>query len=430
MKDIDTTFDFDTASLIAANPRFLEKVSRRLVLRRLTGLETGQLTIRDEYGAEQFGCAQDSSELKVTVNVTDLRFFSEIALGGAIGAAEAYMQGFWSCDDLTRLVRLLVRNREVLDDMDRGTARLSAPLRKLLHRINRNTKRGSRKNISAHYDLGNDFFRLWLDETMMYSSAVFERPDMTLREASTAKLERICRKLQLAPDDHVLEIGTGWGGFAVHAAGHYGCRVTTTTISREQFEHASRRVAEAGLQDRITLLLRDYRDLEGQYDKLVSIEMIEAVGHEFQDSYFEKCAGLLKPQGMMLLQAITIADQRYESALKSVDFIQRYIFPGGFLPSVTAMLRSITQSTDLRIYHLEDIGAHYAKTLHHWRMAFFRQIKKIRDMGYSDSFLRMWEYYYCYCEGAFIERAIGNVQMLLVRPECRREPVVPALAEI
>ncbi|MDH5499845.1 MAG: cyclopropane-fatty-acyl-phospholipid synthase family protein, partial [Gammaproteobacteria bacterium] len=288
----------------------------------------------------------------------------------------------------------------------------------------------SRKNISAHYDLGNEFFSLWLDETMMYSSAVFERSDMTLQEASVAKLERICRKLQLSSEDHVLEIGTGWGGFAIHAASQYGCRVTTTTISREQFEHATRRVAEAGLQDRITLLLRDYRDLEGRYDKLVSIEMIEAVGHEFLDSYFEKCAALLKPDGMMLLQAITIADQRYESALKSVDFIQRYIFPGGFLPSVTAMLRSITHSSDMRLYHLEDIGSHYAKTLFSWRMAFFRQIKKIRDMGYPDSFLRMWEYYYCYCEGAFIERAIGNVQMLLVRPDCRREPVVPALAEI
>ena len=236
---------------------------------------------------------------------------------------------------------MLVRNRHVLDNVDSGTARLMAPLRKILHRINRNTRAGSRRNISTHYDLGNDFFRLWLDETMMYSSAVFERQDMSLHEASVAKLERICRKLQLSPEDHVLEIGTGWGGFALHAASRYGCRVTTTTISREQFEHAKQRVADAGLDDRVTLLLRDYRDLDGRYDKIVSIEMIEAVGHEFLDTYFSRCADLLKPQGMMLLQAITIADQRYQAALKSVDFIQRYIFPGGFLPSVTAMLQSV-----------------------------------------------------------------------------------------
>jgi cyclopropane-fatty-acyl-phospholipid synthase len=250
---------------------------------------------------------------------------------------------------------------------------------------------------------------------------------MSLHEASVAKLERICRKLELTPDDHVLEIGTGWGGFALHAASHYGCRVTTTTISREQFDYAKERVAAAGLEDRVTLLLQDYRDLEGQYDKLASIEMIEAVGHEYLDTYFAKCAELLKPQGMMLLQAITIADQRYQAALKSVDFIQRYIFPGGFLPSVTALLRSLTQTSDMRLYHLEEIGPHYARTLNVWRSNFLRQVRKIRAMGYSDSFLRMWNYYYCYCEGAFIERAIGTVQMLLVRPGCRREPIVPPI---
>lgn len=430
MSDYETTFMSGDRTLIAQKPRLLERVARTLVLRRLAGLGIGKLTLNDEHGQHAFGESRDSADLKVCIDIADPRFYSEIALGGSVGAAEAYMQGFWTCDDLTGLVRLLVRNRNVLDNMNNGTARLMAPLRKILHRINRNSRRGSRKNIAAHYDLGNDFFRLWLDETMMYSSAIFERADMSLHEASIAKLERICQKLQLSPEDHVLEIGTGWGGFAIHAASRYGCRVTTTTISREQFEHAKKRVTEEGLQDRITLLLEDYRDLEGQYDKLVSIEMIEAVGHEFLDAYFAQCARLLKPQGMMLLQAITIADQRYQSALKSVDFIQRYIFPGGFLPSVTAMLHSLTRSSDMRLYHLEDIGAHYAKTLHYWRTAFFQQIRKIRAMGYSASFLRMWEYYYCYCEGAFIERAIGNVQMLLVRPDCRREPIVPALTEI
>lgn len=429
MSDGETTFMTDDEALVPAKPRWLERFTRKLVLQRLASLDTGELTLQDEHGKYVFGRLQSAADLRVSVDIADPRFYSEIALGGSVGAAEAYMQGFWSCDDLTGLVRLLVRNRQVLDNIDSGTGRLMAPLRKILHRINRNTRRGSRRNIAAHYDLGNDFFRLWLDETMMYSSAVFERQNMSLHDASVAKLERICRKLELTAEDHVLEIGTGWGGFALHAASRYGCRVTTTTISREQYEHAQRRVLDAGLEERIIVLLQDYRDLEGQYDKVVSIEMIEAVGHEFLDSYFSKCAALLKPHGMMLLQAITITDQRYRAALKSVDFIQRYIFPGGFLPSVTAMLHSVTRSSDLRLYHLEDIGAHYARTLNCWRRSFLAQLRKIRAMGYSDSFLRMWNYYYCYCEGAFIERAIGNVQMLLVRPDCRREPIVPSLPD-
>jgi len=412
----------------AVTPRLLERVARKLVLRRLANLHPGQLTLHDLHGKYVLGKTASGTDLKAAIDVIDQRFYSEVALGGAVGAAEAYMQGFWTCDDLTALVRLLVRNRNVLDSMESGIARLAAPLRRILHRINRNTRAGSRRNISAHYDLGNDFFRLWLDDTMMYSGAVFEEPGMSLYEASVAKLERICRKLQLSPQDHVLEIGTGWGGFALHAASRYGCRVTTTTISREQYEYARQRIEAAGLADRVTLLLQDYRDLEGQYDKLVSIEMIEAVGHEYLDTYFAKCAELLKPEGMMLLQAITIADQRYHAALKSVDFIQRYIFPGGFLPSTTAMLHAVTKSSDMRLYHLEDIGAHYAQTLKCWRESFTRQVRKVRAMGYSDSFLRMWNYYYCYCEGAFLERAIGNVQMLLVRPDCRREPVAPPLA--
>ncbi len=412
----------------AVAPRLFERVARKVVLRRLANLQEGQLTLYDGQGQYVLGNAQANADLRVRIDIADDRFYSDVALGGPVAAAEAYMQGFWTCDDLTSLVRLLLRNRSVLDSMNRGTARLAAPLRKLLHRINRNTRAGSRRNISTHYDLGNDFFRLWLDDTMMYSAAVFEDPDMSLYEASVAKLDRICRKLQLSPQDHVLEIGTGWGGFAVHAASRYGCHVTTTTISREQFEYARQRIEAAGLADRVTLLLKDYRDLGGRYDKLVSIEMIEAIGHEYLDTYFAKCAELLKPEGMMLLQAITIADQRYSVALKSVDFIQRYIFPGGFLPSVTAMLHAMTKSSDMRLYHLEDIGAHYARTLKCWRGSFIRQIRRIRAMGYSDTFLRMWNYYYCYCEGAFMEHAIGNVQMLLVRPDCRREPVVPSLA--
>ena len=407
----------DSATLI-------ERFTKRIVLRQLGRLQYGRLALVDDERRE-FG---SNDELAATVTVADPRFYSSVALGGAIGAAEAYMQGYWSADDLTRVVRLLLRNRDVLDGMDGGTAALDKPLRKLLHFVNRNTRRGSRRNIAAHYDLGNEFFRLWLDESMMYSAAVYERDDMTLEEASRAKLDRICRKLELGPDDHVLEIGTGWGGFAVYAALHYGCRVTTTTISREQYEYAKARVEAAGLDDKVTLLTEDYRDLDGRYDKIVSIEMIEAVGARYLKGYFEQCAKLLKQNGMMLIQAITIADQRYRAALNSVDFIQRYIFPGGFLPSVTAMLESLTAASDMRLYHLEDIGAHYADTLREWRERFTKNMNRIWSMGYGEEFLRMWHYYFCYCEGAFIERAIGNVQMLLIKPENRRAPLVPALA--
>jgi cyclopropane-fatty-acyl-phospholipid synthase len=404
--------------------RLLDKLGRRLLLTTLRGVRKGRLTLVENGRETTFGA---DGEIDISITVTDPRFYGVVAYGGAIGAAEAYMFGYWTCNDLTQVVRFFLQNREVLEGMDSGFARFASPLRKMLHWVNRNTRSGSRRNIAAHYDLGNDFFRLWLDPTMMYSSAVFEREDMSLEEASTAKLDRICRKLELTPDDHVLEIGTGWGGFAVYAASQYGCRVTTTTISREQYEYAKQRVEDAGLSDRVELLLEDYRDLDGSYDKLVSIEMIEAVGNEYMDTYFDQCARLLKDDGMMLLQAITIADQRYEGALKSVDFIQRYIFPGGFLPSVTAILQSVTESTNMRIYHLEDIGAHYAETLKRWRDAFGRNLNRIWTLGYGEEFLRMWHYYYCYCEGGFTERAIGTVQVLFVKPGARREPLVPAL---
>jgi len=362
------------------------------------------------------------------VHVHDPRFYSEIAFGGSIGAGEAYMQGYWSVDDLTALVRILLQNRAVLDGMEGGAARVTAPLQQALHWAARNTRTGSRRNIAAHYDLGNEFFRLFLDPTLMYSSAVFERAGMTLEEASLAKLDRICRKLDLQPQDHVLEIGTGWGGFALHAARHYGCRVTTTTISRQQHELAQERIAAAGLGDRITLLFEDYRDLAGQYDKLVSIEMIEAVGHRYYDAYFRQCSALLKPAGMMLLQAITIADQHYDAARKSVDFIQRHIFHGSCIPSVTVMNDAVARVTDMRLYHLEDIGPHYATTLRHWRENLLANLDQVRALGYPEEFIRKWEFYFCYCEGGFAERAIGDVQMLLVKPWARPQPIVPPLS--
>jgi cyclopropane-fatty-acyl-phospholipid synthase len=427
MSNAESSYPSNHVSDGGKSARLIDRLGRKFVLAQLARLQSGQLILKD--CEEQHCLGAEAGDAPVTINVLDTRFYGAVAFGGAIGAAESYIQGHWACDDLTRVVQLLLRNRDVLDGMDHGTARLATPLRKLLHIVNRNTRSGSRRNIAAHYDLGNEFFGIWLDKTMMYSSAVFERENMTLEEASEAKLDRICRKLELSPDDHVLEIGTGWGGFAVYAATHYGCRVTTTTISREQYEFAKKRVSDAGLDDRVRLLLKDYRDLDGCYDKLVSIEMIEAVGHEYMDTYFGQCSQLLKDDGMMLIQAITIADQRYESALKSVDFIQRYIFPGGFLPSVTAMLSSATQSSNMRIYHLEDIGAHYAETLKRWRESFAANLNKIWPMGYGEEFLRMWHYYYCYCEGAFVERAIGNVQVLFVKPGSRRDPLVPSLSK-
>ena len=410
-----------------AKPTSLDGLGRRLVLSRLEGLSRGRLVLRDDGEEHAFGEPADEAELTVTATVHDRRFYGDIAFGGSLGAGEAYMQGYWSCDKLTALIQLLLRNRDVLDGMDGGTARFTAPLAKLFHWVNRNTRDGSRRNISAHYDLGNDFFKLWLDPTMMYSSAVFERPDATLFDGSVAKLERICRKLDLKPTDHVLEIGTGWGGFALHAASNYGCRVTTTTISQEQYELAQERVAEAGLTDRVELLLEDYRDLRGHYDKLVSIEMIEAVGHQFLDTYFERCSRLLKDDGAMVLQAITMQDQRYAEALKTVDFIKRYIFPGSFLPSVSAIASSVATSTDMKIFNLEDIGPHYATTLRMWRENFFDRIVDVSAQGYPDAFIRMWDFYLCYCEGAFLERAIGDVQVLLTKPGYRGAPLTPPL---
>jgi len=402
-------------------PTALDALARRVVRARLASLQNGQIVVTENGRHESFGAVTDDQPLTVQLTINDPRFYSDIAFGGAVGAGESFIQGFWSCDELTTLVRILVKNRDVLLDMDSGTAHLTRPLQKMFHWLNRNTRDGSRRNISAHYDLGNDFYALWLDKRMMYSSAIFERVDMSLEAASAAKLDRICRKLSLSPDDHVLEIGTGWGGFAIYAAENFGCRVTTTTISRQQHDFAKAAIAKAGLQDRITLLQSDYRDLEGQYDKLVSIEMIEAVGHEYHDTYFRKCCELLKRDGLMLLQAITIADQHYDRAKKTVDFIKRYIFPGGCLTSVTAISHTLTRVTDMRIVDLDDIGPHYATTLRHWRERFFDNIDRVRGMGFSEEFIRMWQYYLCYCEGGFLERAIGNVQMLMMRPDARPE---------
>jgi cyclopropane-fatty-acyl-phospholipid synthase len=323
------------------------------------------------------------------------------------------------------LVRLLVRNRDRLDAMETGTARLGGWLMKGLHALSRNTRRGSRRNIAAHYDLGNPLFALFLDANLMYSSAIFRDAGESLETASERKLERICRKMGLGPQHHVVEIGTGWGGFALHAAGRHGCRVTTTTLSREQHDLARQRIAEAGLADRVDVVMKDYRDLEGRYDRLVSIEMIEAIGHQYLDTYFGKVASLLKDDGMALIQAITIEDHRYAQALKSVDFIKRHIFPGSFIPSVGAMTGAIARASDLRLFNLEDIGPSYALTLRAWRQRFMARLPEVRALGYDERFIRMWEFYLAYCEGGFIERSIGDVHLWLTRPGARPDQFVP-----
>jgi cyclopropane-fatty-acyl-phospholipid synthase len=408
-----------TAPRLARAPSTIQVLgafAERAVRTRLERIEHGELTIVAGPHSARYGHRTERCALAVTLHVHDARFWTDIAFGGSIGAGEAYMEGYWHASDLTALVRILIANREVLDGVERGLARLAAPARKLLHWANRNTLRGSRRNIQAHYDLGNEFFALFLDETMMYSCAIFERPDMTLEDAQHARLERICAKLALRPTDHLLEIGTGWGGMAIHAARRYGCRVTTTTISREQHAAATERVRAAGVEDRVTVLLDDYRELTGRYEKLVSLEMIEAVGHAWYDTWFRRCAQLLAPDGLMLLQAITIADQRYEGAKRSVDFIQRYVFPGSCIPSVSALCTSMARASDLRLVHMEDIGAHYATTLGLWRARFLGRLDEVRALGLPERFIRMWEFYLCYCEGGFEERVIGDAQMLFAKP--------------
>ena len=398
---------------------FFSGFSRRFVHHRLGSLTTDRLIITEGDRSWEFGSSDNNIENIAKIFVHDSRCYRDVAFGGTVGAGEAYMKGYWSTDDLTNVVRVLLRNRKLLNNMETGLARFSEPANKIFHWLNHNSKSGSRKNISAHYDLGNDFFRLWLDDSLMYSSAIFETPRMTLEEASLTKMRRICEKLELSSSDKVLEIGAGWGGLAVYAAKKYGCQVTTTTISQEQYSFALNRVKEEGLEDYVTVLKKDYRDLEGQFDKLVSVEMLEAIGHEFIDTYFEKCNSLLKSDGMMLLQTITIAHSEYERAKQSVDFIQRYIFPGGCLSSVQVLKNSVTRVPYLILHHLEEIGLDYAMTIRHWRQRMFEKITDNRSLGYSEEFIRMWEFYFCYCEGGFVERAIGDVQLLLVKPESK-----------
>ena len=405
-------------------------LTRKAIFRALTHIQFGSITIIEDFTGQEsephrFGkpsadnissSAIGRHPLDVTLKIHDSSVYRQLLFGGSIALADSYINGEWDTDDLTGLIRLAARNLAVLNQLESRFAGISKTFERANHKLRSNDKSGSKSNILAHYDLGNDMYQRFLDDTMMYSSAVYKTLDTTLAEAQQHKLALICERLQLKPEDTVLEIGTGWGGFAIYAATHYGCQITTTTISDAQYQEAQSRVKAAGLTDKITLLKQDYRELTGQYDKLVSIEMIEAVGHEYLPTFFAKCNTLLKPTGLMVLQAITFNDQNYQDYIKSVDFIQTHIFPGGCLLSNQELTTQFTEQTDMVIKQLHDYGFDYAFTLRDWRTAFISQREEIKALGYDEAFIRLWEFYFCYCEGGFLERTIGVVQVTAVKP--------------
>ena len=397
----------------------LEKIAQRKLFERLEQLDSGQILLEDSSLRRRFG---SDSELEVRVAVSDPRFYRKMFLG-SVAIADSYISGDWDSNDLTTLFRIFLRNRKALELSGNWMSKLVGTSARWFHWLHANTLQGSRKNIAAHYDLGNDFFKLWLDDTMAYSAGIFLQPGNSLKLASEEKFNRVCRKLNLQSSERLIEIGTGFGGMSIHAAENYGCEVTTTTISHQQFRESQTRISRSLARDKIRLLQRDYRELSGKYDKLVSIEMIEAVGHRFLDVFFRKCSSLLKEDGTMVLQAITMPERHHDRYLNSVDFLQRYIFPGGCLPSLASILESVGRSSDLRFVHAEDMAPHYAETLRRWRASFLDSLDSIRGLGYSEELLRMWNFYLCYCEAAFEERYIGVLQIQFDKPKCKRDPI-------
>lgn len=387
---------------------FGEQDSLPLVLRSLLKLRHGQIHFRGEWN----GTVGEVSDLEATIEIHNKELIDLIFKNGVLGAAEGYIRGYWSSEHLVEVIQILARNRHVLDKINQNViSQASQLVLKAWYKTRKNSLSGSRKNIAEHYDLSNDFFKLFLDSSMMYSSAVYKHKDMTLEEASDYKKELICQKLQLKPMDHLVEIGSGWGGFAIYAAQHYGCKVTTITISQAQYDEATKRIADAGLSHRVDVQLKDYRLLEGKFDKLVSIEMIEAVGEQYLSTYFNKCRSLLKPNGLGLIQAITIEDARYKKALNTVDYIKRYIFPGSFIPCISVLTQAASEQ-QLRLTHLEDIGLSYAETIHQWRERFLNAKERVLALGFDENFIRMWDFYLCYCEGGFKEGVISDVHLL------------------
>ena len=394
-------------------------LAKRLVFKLFNQLRHGELVIQDGDTTHRFGGGDVSIAPSATVVIHEQRAYSRILTGGTMGAAEAYIDGDWSTEQLTDVTRVFSANIPILEAMKHKQNWFIKAGVKLAHAARKNSVSGSRENIAAHYDLGNEFFSLFLDPSLMYSSAVYPKGSDNLAEASQHKLKLICEDLELKPTDHLVEIGTGWGGMAIYAAENYGCNVTTTTISKEQLDYARAEVERRGLQDKVTLLFEDYRNLSGQFDKLVSIEMIEAVGHEYFDTYFGRVSSLLKPNGKAVIQAITINEQRYEDYRKSVDFIKRYIFPGGCLPSLNIISGALTRTTDMQIIDLRDIAIDYAKTLKHWHEAFMAELDAVKSLGFDEKFIRMWRFYLSYCEGGFRERIIGTYQITMAKPYYR-----------
>ncbi|WP_440056477.1 class I SAM-dependent methyltransferase (plasmid) [Pseudoalteromonas sp. T1lg65] len=414
-----TTYD-QTTSL-----SFMDKFYRKLVFGALNTLEWGAIKLIEDNNAYRFG--EKNTKEAVEIKVHSVEMYKYFATGGSIGAGESYILGHWSASNLTKLIEIFAVNQKQLDAFENKFALFTGVANKLKHWRNKNTKQGSKKNIAAHYDLGNDLYSSFLSEEMLYSSAVYPTPNASLEEAQQYKLKAICERVDLRASDRVIEIGTGWGAFAVYAAKNYGCHVTTTTISEEQYAYVSELIEKENLASQITLLKSDYRDLTGTYDKLVSIEMIEAVGHKFLPGFFEKCSSLLKPTGAMLIQAITIACQRYEHYLKESDFIQQYIFPGGCLPSITEMTKQVNEKTDMVVHALDDIGAHYAKTLYDWRVRFEKAWPSLDSKRFDERFYRLWEFYLCYCEGAFRTRATSAVHLVARKPRYQSHDCIKTL---
>ena len=386
-----------------------------ILFRKLKNISSGQLTIIDGKNRHVFGSSD--SELSAEIEVYSQEFYVFLGSGGTNGAAEAYTAGHWSSKNLVGLIQLIIKNKNTLLGLEAGLARLSNPITRLIHKKRQNTLKGSKNNILAHYDLSNDFYKLWLDPTMTYSSGVFLSKESSMQEASIEKLDRICRKLKLSNKDHVLEIGTGWGSFAIHAAKNYGCRVTTTTISDNQFQYASDLISKEKLENKITLLSKDYRELEGSFDKVVSIEMIEAVGADYVSSFFEKMSSLLKKNGLMALQGITYNDPDFDAYKNSVDFIRKYIFPGSCLIAMPQIMQAIKEKTDMVMIDSEDITLHYARTLNLWREDFQKALPEVKDLGFSEPFTRIWNFYLVYCEAGFLENLIGDFQLVFAKPE-------------
>ncbi len=401
-------------ALAPRRPRWHERVARQISAAALGSIREGRLVLRDAEGAQAFGSpstpVRAMAALDATVQVADPSFYVDLLLGGSVGAGSAYAKGKWSSSDTTALCRLLLRNREALHTADGPWTALTAAVRRMVYRGRRNTKRGSRRNIEAHYDLGNDFFSLLLDPTLSYSAAKFDRPNMSLEEASLAKLDSILALLELPPDARVLEIGTGWGGFALRAAGNGELDVTTTTISPRQAALARERLDEAGLAERARVLELDYRDLDGLYDGLVSIEMIEAVGAEYYDDYFRLCAARLRSGAPFALQAIVIEDDAFDAARRDVDFIKWHIFPGSCIPS-RAVLVAAAERAGFTTETEVDLTASYGETLRRWRANLHANRARIQALGFDDAFIRLWDFYFCYSEAGFEERHTRDLQI-------------------